>query len=202
MKLYNETLLNEMLDFIRGHQMHHGQSPTLRAIKDNFAAELSAVSVAERYVKVLIQRGLLQKENGQIKMNRNIAPQKTVSAPLVGIVACSNPTFAIEDIEQVYKLPTDLFGDHELFMLRAKGDSMRGKGIGSGDLVVVKKQSYAEYGQMVVALMGDDATVKTYWPEKENIILHPENAKFKDIIVNHDDCIIQGVVVGCIKTYN
>ncbi len=202
MRLFNETLLSGMLDYIQQYQVRHGQSPSLRKIQDNFPSELSSVSKVDRYLNVLAGRGLIEREGGQIKLDTNIAASGTVSAPLVGYVACGNPAFAIEDIEQTFHLPIDLFGNYDVFMLRAKGESMANSGINDGDLIVVRKQDYADYGQKVVALIGDEATVKTYRPDKKIVVLHPENDEFEDIIVDRGECRIQGVVVGCIKIYN
>lgn len=202
MKPFDETLLNDILDFIRQYQMRYGFSPSLRKIQDKFPSKLPSVSKVDRYINVLANRGLIKREEGQIQIDDNIASCQTVSTPLVGTIACGNPTFAIEDIEQTFHLPIDLFGNYNLFMLRAKGESMSNIGINDGDLIVVKRQNYAEYGQKVVALINDDATVKSYRPYKDRIVLHPENEEFEDIVVAPEECILQGVVVGCIKTYN
>lgn len=202
MKPFDEILLKDILDFIRQYQMRYGWSPSLRKIQDKFPSKLPSVSKVDRYINVLASRRLIKREGGQIQIDDNIASSQTVSTPLVGTVACGNPTFAIEDIEQTFHLPINLFGNYDLFMLRAKGESMSNIGINDGDLIVVKKQNYAEYGQKVVALVEDDATVKTYRAYGNSIVLHPENEEFEDIVVTPEKCNIQGVVVGCIKTYN
>ena len=104
----------------------------------------------------------------------------------------SCPILAQENIESVCSLPCEIFGSGELFMLHAEGDSMEGVGIKSGDLLVVKKSSSAQNGQIVVALMDDSATVKTFYQKKDHIVLHPENEKYDDIISR--DVKILGVV--------
>ena len=98
------------------------------------------------------------------------------------------------------KLPESLFGRGEFFLLRARGDSMIGAGIEDGDLVLIRQQSTAEYNQIVVALVDDEATLKRFRPKEDHICLHPENNRYEDIIV--DRCLIQGVAVKVIKDLN
>ena len=95
------------------------------------------------------------------------------------------------------QLPVSLFGKGEFYVLRAKGDSMIDAGIDDRDLVVVRQQNTADYNQIVVALIEDEATLKRYRPEADRVILHAENPEFEDIIV--DSCAIQGVAVKVIK---
>ena len=118
---------------------------------------------------------------------------------VLGSVACGVPRFAEENIEEYVRLPVSLFGSGDFYILRAVGDSMIGVGIDDGDLVLVRQQNYAEAGQIVVALVEDEATLKRYYPEPENkrVRLHPENDSMSDIYV--DECLIQGVAVKVIK---
>lgn len=119
--------------------------------------------------------------------------------PLLGRVACGLPRYAEENIEEYVRMPEALIGSGEFFLLRAVGDSMVGAGINEGDLVLVKRQNTAEKGQIVVALVGEEATLKRFYPEagKKHVRLHPENPAMKDIIV--PNCEIQGVAVKIIK---
>ena len=107
------------------------------------------------------------------------------------------PKFAEENIEEYVCLPESLFGRGEFFLLRARGDSMIGAGIEDGDLVLIRQQNTAEYNQIVVALVDDEATLKRFRPNEDHICLHPENNRYEDIIV--DSCLIQGVAVKVIK---
>ena len=120
---------------------------------------------------------------------------------LVGGIACGKPTEAIENIEECYALPRAIFGDGELFMLRAFGDSMIDIGINKDDLIVLRQQNTANDGDIVAALVEGESTLKRIYHKGRRIILHPENKIMKDIVVNAEDCIIQGVLVSCIKLY-
>lgn len=121
------------------------------------------------------------------------------SVALLGAVSCGVPTLEEEYIEEYVSLPASMFGKGTFFLLRAKGESMIEAGISPGDLVLVRKQSEAMDGDIVVALVANENTLKRYFVDKENqkIRLHPENKTMKDIIVS--DCKIQGVAVKVIK---
>ena len=122
-----------------------------------------------------------------------------VSVPLVGNIACGEPNTAIENIEGNFTLPRDIFGNGELFMLRAYGNSMIEVGIQKDDLIVLKKQNYADEGDIVVALVDGNATLKRFFRNGKKIVLHPENKSMQDIVV--DECEVQGVLIGCIKMF-
>ncbi|UKI14112.1 MAG: transcriptional repressor LexA [Clostridiales bacterium] len=109
------------------------------------------------------------------------------------------PVDAVEQIEESVALPRTIFGNGSLFMLRAKGESMIEAGIRPNDLVVVRQQNAAENGEIVVAMIDGETTLKRFYRRNGKIILHPENSTMKDIIVK--ECEIQGVLVGCIKIY-
>ena len=125
--------------------------------------------------------------------------QQTISVPVLGEIACGIPKFAEENIEEYVRLPVALFGHGSFFILRAYGDSMIEAGIEDGDLVLIRQQNTAEEGQIVVALIDDEATLKRFYPEpeKRRIRLHPENAHMNDIFV--EKCEIQGVAVKVLK---
>ena len=120
--------------------------------------------------------------------------------PIVGSIPCGSPQYEEENIEEYISLPTAIFGKGDFFILRADGQSMIEAGIEDGDLVVVKKQMEANEGDIVVALVDNQNTMKRYYRDDKNkkIILHPENKRMKDIIV--DECYIQGVACNVIKT--
>ena len=200
MKLHNEETLKALYEFIKEYQKDCGKSPSYRTILSRFPHRFQSCSTVKGYLDVLERRELIRKDsNGAIAVERRFMHGVT-NAPLVGRVACGSPAEAIESIEGVYSLPPEIFGSGELVLLRAEGQSMEKAGIDTGDLIVIRRQSEAEYGQIVLALIGDEATVKRYYPKKSGkIILHPENDKMKDIVV--ESCNIQGIIVGCIKTY-
>lgn len=127
------------------------------------------------------------------------AQTEFTSVALLGAVSCGVPMLEEEYIEEFVSLPVSMFGKGIFFLLRAKGESMIDAGIATGDLVLVRKQSEAMDGDIVVALVANENTLKRYFVDKENkqIRLHPENKTMKDIIVS--DCKIQGVAVKVIK---
>lgn len=119
------------------------------------------------------------------------------SVPVLGEVACGSPILAEENIEEYVRLPISIFGKGDFFILRARGDSMINAGIEDGDLILARKQEVAEYNQIVVALVGDEATLKRFRPQGGKIYLHAENPAYEDIVL--DSCLIQGVAVKIIK---
>jgi len=120
-----------------------------------------------------------------------------VSVPLVGNVAAGVPILAEENLTDVMSLPTEIVGEAPSFMLSVKGDSMIEAGINDGDYVVVKEQPTADNGEIVVAIIGDGATVKRFYKEKGRIRLQPENSSMEPIFVN--ECLIAGKVVAVFR---
>lgn len=200
MRRYNEEILHKLYEYVIDYQKANGSSPTYRKVMQRFPSEFSSTAKVKNYLRVLTVRGLLeQNENGKIRVDKRFKAD-AVNAQLVGQVACGEPIEAIENIEGSYVLPAELYGRGELMLLRAEGESMKGVGIDDGDYIVIRKQDTAEYGDMVLAIIGTGGTVKTFYPQKNGkIILHPENEQYDDIVV--DDCMIQGIVVGCMKKY-
>lgn len=191
MKAINDKILQNILQFVKVFQLENGRSPTYREIKNHL--NLSSLSIVNRYISILVDRGDLKKDDsGTIDITYNINLSQSILAPVVGEVRCGEPILAQENIESVFRLPTEIFGHDNIFLLHAKGDSMEGAGIREGDLLVVKQCSQAENGDIVVALLDDSATVKTFYKKKDCIVLHPENDKYEDIITK--DIKILGVV--------
>lgn len=198
MRTLNQNTLDRMEFFIKEYQKENGISPSYRTIMHEIG--MSSLNLVQRYVLALEKQGKIKRTNlGNIATPRKLRPSEMTSTPLVGKIACGQPSFAVEDIEGTYMLPQDIFGTGELFLLKAFGSSMIEIGIEEGDLLVLRKQNYAEEGDVVVALVGEDTTLKRFFRKGKKIVLHPENAEMRDIIV--DDCQVQGVLVGSIKTY-
>ena len=182
-------------DYINSFRNRQGSTPSVRQIA-------SGVDLAGRRI---IKNKTYMRENGVLDCDghRNITTRKSkglmnmLYVPLLGSVSCGIPKFAEENIEEYVCLPESLFGRGEFFLLRARGDSMIGAGIEDGDLVLIRQQNTAEYNQIVVALVDDEATLKRFRPNEDHICLHPENNRYEDIIV--DSCLIQGVAVKVIK---
>ena len=198
MRTLNQDMLEKVERYITTYQMENGKSPTYRQIMHETG--MTTLSSVFRYVNALEKEGRIAKTTqGNIATPQNLRLGGTTMIPLVGAVACGSPSFAVEDIEETYSFPTNLFGSGELFMLRTFGDSMIDIGIRKDDLVVIKKQNYAEDGDIVVALVDGETTLKRFYKDGGKIILHPENKTMKDIVVK--ECEIQGVLVSCIKMY-
>ena len=124
--------------------------------------------------------------------------RKLVDVPIVGKVTAGQPILAVENITDTFSLPADVVKGETVFMLTVKGDSMIDAGILDGDLILVRKQSDAENGDIVVALIGDEATVKTFYKEKDHIRLQPQN-KLMDPIILKDGVDIIGKVTGLFR---
>ena len=195
MRSKNQVIFSEIEKFLIDYTDQYGYCPSV----DEIAAGIGVPKTTTfRYLKQM-------KEDGTIRYSgcRNITftneTVQTVRVPVLGKIACGIPKFAEENIEEYVKLPVSLFGKGDYFLLRAYGDSMVEAGIEDGDLVLIRKQNTAEKGQIVVALMEDEATLKRFYPEpeKHRIRLHPENSGMEDIFVG--DCLIQGVAIKVLK---
>lgn len=176
-----------------------GRMPTLDEIKTHL--NYASVSSVQRHVDTLKHKGYIQSEKHQ-KRGFRLAHQHQISIPLVGNVACGTPLLAEENIEAYVSYEADSLraNPEDYFFLRAVGDSMGEAGIDDGDLVLVKKSDTADPGHMIVALMGDEATIKMLVKENENWVLRPKstNSIHKDLIMT-GDFLIQGVVKDVVK---
>ena len=198
MRTMNSEYFKMIEEFIDEYREKNGGSPTVREIQDGTGIARSTVS---RYLSFMRDNGMIDYEGFRNITTREakITRAETTKVPVLGAVSCGVPKFAEENIEEYVRLPVALFGKGDFFILRANGDSMINAGIEDGDLVLIRQQSYANEGQIVVALMEDEATLKRYYPEpqKRRIRLHPENSSMRDIYVAN--CIIQGVAVKVLK---
>ena len=151
-----------------------------------------------KYIAYMRDEGLISYDGGKrtvtTKRGQDEA-SKYIRVPVLGRIACGMPKFAEENIEEIVKLPTSIFGKGEFYFLTAYGDSMINAGIYNGTRLIIRKQPTADYNEIVVALIGDETTLKRFRPQPDGMIrLHPENERFDDIIVDAEDCVIQGVV--------
>lgn len=198
MRSKSPELMKEICEYAEQYYLQHGQSPSITKIAN-------AVNVgrgtAYRYLVAMNDNGMIEYDGQDIqtpvtkKLNK-----ETSQTAIVGSVPCGTPQYEEENIEEYISLPTAIFGKGEFFILRASGDSMIEAGIDDGDLVVIRKQVYANEGDIVVALVDNQNTLKRFYRDEENkkIILHPENKRLKDIVV--DECFIQGVACHVIKS--
>jgi repressor LexA len=201
LKLKSQEYYKTLLSFIDDYREEHGVSPTNRIIAAGTGVSTATVS---RYLQDLRKEGKIEYKGhrGIITPKMKEEKESTVLVPLLGSIACGIPKYAEGNIEKYIPLPVSLFGKGDFFLLHAKGNSMIDAGINNGDLVLIKKQNAAEPGQIVVALIDEDATLKRFYPEpkKKLIRLHPENKEMNDIYVEH--CIIQGIAVNVLKNIN
>ena len=190
-----------------------GYGPTVREICAEIG--LSSPSTVHVHLKALEEKGYIErdplksrsitlKQNDQGQpVGRNegnvLSPSfsKTIDVPLVGNVAAGEPILAEENITETMSLPIDIVGDSASFMLSVRGESMIEAGINDGDYVVVKQQQTANNGDIVVAIIEDGATVKTFYKESDHIRLQPENSTMEPIIVTN--CAIAGKVVAVFR---
>lgn len=198
MRTLNQNTLETMENHIIEFQKAQGRSPSFREIMK--ALNMSSLSMVQKYVLALERDGRIERTKfGNIDVMPKLKPSGVAITPIVGSIACGQPVDAVEQIEESVALPRTIFGNGSLFMLRAKGESMIEAGIRPNDLVVVRQQNAAENGEIVVAMIDGETTLKRFYRRNGKIILHPENSTMKDIIVK--ECEIQGVLVGCIKIY-
>jgi len=190
----------EILETINTSIEGRGYPPTVREIGKSVG--LSSSSTVAAYLEKLLNAGFIAKDPAKprtlelTKAGRDFIGVGESGIPIVGTVAAGTPITAIENIEDYFPLPEDLnYASKELFMLRVQGDSMMKMGILNGDQIIVKQQSEAENGQVVVAMTEDsEATVKRFFKEDNRVRLHPENDTMEDMFF--DSVTILGVVVS------
>ena len=165
--------------------------PTVREVQQAFG--FKAVQTARQHLERLVAEGRLLKLRGKSRGYRLPQNSRTVRVPLLGRVQAGGLQMAIEECEGY--IPVESHGAEELFGLRVQGESMAGAGILPGDIVIVRQQPEAASGDIVVALVGDEATIKRLRLRRNRIELHPENPAFAPIIPRADECTILGKVV-------
>ncbi|MCI7003488.1 MAG: transcriptional repressor LexA [Clostridia bacterium] len=199
MRTKNQELITKMINFIESEYQKNGLAPTLREIASEFNITSACVS---HYLTEMKEKGLIQ-SNGKSRSIKTSKMQSMLNEvsylPVVGSIACGTPLLAEENIEKYLPVPTDFLGAGKFFILRANGNSMIKAGIEDGDYVIVKQQETAEIGQIIVALINDEATLKRYYidNEKQQVRLHPENDKMNDMYFKN--VVIQGIAVKVIK---
>lgn len=193
-----ENQEQRIYDYIRSCIREAGYPPSVREICE--AVGLSSPSTVHGYLKRLEQKGLIIKDDLKKRAIRlPEAREEVISVPLVGTVAAGTPILAQENCVDHFMLPARFAGANELFMLKVQGDSMINAGILNGDYVIVERKQTAENGEMVVALLEDSATVKTFYREKDCIRLQPENDSLEPIFTR--EVSILGVVTGVFRKY-
>jgi len=191
----------QILDYIHNFFREKGYPPSVREICS--ATNLKSTATVHGYLVQLEKKGYIKRDPQKPRaieiMNMMIASRTLVDVPLIGKVTAGEPILAQENIESIFPLPKEMLPDAEVFMLSVKGDSMINAGIFSGDYVLVQSTNTAENGDIVVALLEDEATVKRFYKETNYIRLQPENPLMEPIIVN--DLKILGKVVGLFRRF-
>ena len=197
MRSKSPELMKQIKEYIEEYYLQNRESPSTTKIAEAVGI---ARGTAYKYLVEMADRNMIKYDGQDIVTDVTRKYRKDLmQTPIVGSVPCGSPQYEEENIEEYVSLPTAIFGNGDFFILRASGQSMIEAGIDDGDLVVVKKQVEANEGDIVVALVDNQNTLKRYYrdDERKKIILHPENKKMKDIIV--DECYIQGVACHIIK---
>lgn len=210
------TRQKQILRYITKQIEEDGYAPSVREI--GRAVGLSSTATVHSYLKRLEELGYIKKENQKGRTLRILKKEndlydpsrigkepakafynkkEMVDIPVIGKITAGAPILAVENITDTFPIPLEFVGNSQSFMLVVRGESMIEAGILDGDLILVRRQNVAENGQIIVALIDDEATVKTFYKEKDYIRLQPENSTMEPIIV--PDCKILGKVIGVFR---
>ena len=195
---------SQILEYIKSEILNKGYPPSVRDICQ--AVNLKSTSSVHSHLETLEKNGYIRRDPTKprtieiIDDNFNLVRREVVNVPMVGTVAAGQPILAIENIDNYFPIPSEYMPNEETFMLKVKGESMINAGILDGDNILVKRQNTARNGDMVVALVDDSATVKTFYKENGHIRLQPENDNMDPIIV--PTCEIIGKVFGVFRFFN
>ncbi len=186
----------KVFNYIKG-RLSEGISPSVREIMDHMG--FKSTSTAHRYIETLVNAGVIEKADN-LNRSLRLPNSASTSVPILGTVTAGQPITAIESIDGYIGFEAHGCDPDELFALRIRGESMINAGILDGDIVIVKKDSYAENGDIVVAFIdGEEATVKRFYKEKKHFRLQPENDTMEPIIL--DNVEILGKVIGLKRYY-
>ena len=194
----------EILEYMKKEILNKGYPPTVRDICE--AVNLKSTSSVHSHLETLEKNGYIRRDPTKpraieiIDENFNLTRREMVNVPIVGRVAAGEPILAVENIESYFPIPMEYMPNAESFMLKVKGESMINAGIFDGDNILVQKCDDARNGDMVVALVEDSATVKTFYKEGDHIRLQPENDTMDPSIV--PDCQVLGKVFGVFRFFH
>ena len=197
------TKQKEILEYIKSEILSKGYPPAVREICE--AVKLKSTSSVHAHLETLEKNGYIRRDPTKPRAieilddDFNLTRREVVNVPMVGRVAAGEPILATENIENYFPIPAEFMPNKETFMLKVKGESMINAGIFDGDNILVKQQPDAENGDIVVALVDDSATVKTFYKENGHYRLQPEYDTMDPIIV--DECSILGKVFGVFRIF-
>jgi repressor LexA len=198
----------KIIDFVNLYLAEKGYPPSVREICQ--AVGFKSTSTVHAYIKRLEEEGQILKDatkpralkildESEKRLEGYIAHQEIDNVPVLGKITAGAPILAVENIEETFPIPVQYLENSTSFMLKVRGDSMINAGILDGDYILVKQQNTAENGDMVVALIDEEATVKTFYKEKGYFRLQPENPAYEPIIV--ENLSILGKVIGLFRKY-
>lgn len=193
----------EILEYIKQEILMRGYPPAVREICE--AVKLKSTSSVHSHLETLEKNGYIRRDPSKPRAieilddDFNLTRREVVNVPIVGQVAAGEPILAEQNIRDYFPIPAEYMPNAETFMLKVKGESMINAGIMSGDTVLVQRQPDAKNGDMVVALVDDSATVKTFYKEDGHYRLQPENDTMDPIIVDH--CEVLGKVFGVFRFF-
>lgn len=199
MKVMSESVFNAIIKFVDEYYCANGKTPTLQEIANEVKLDKSNVS---RNLKVMKERGLIDLNRGWGGVKTNKIQKRVLEmtdVPVVGTIACGTPMLAEENIERYIPISKALLGNGKFFALHAQGNSMINANIENGDFVIVRQQNTANEGDIIVALIENETTLKRYYLDRKRkkIRLHPENDEMEDMFF--DEISIQGVAVKVLK---
>ncbi|MCD6460891.1 transcriptional repressor LexA [bacterium] len=204
------TRQQEVLDFIIASKKEIGYPPSIKEIAEYFG--FSSLTTASDHLNALIRKGVIHKNKGARKLmidpkyqpKKNNSENKCVNIPLIGEIAAGKPILATENIEDSFLIDKNLINNEKTFLLKVCGNSMIDAHIQDGDLIIIQSQNYAQQDDIVVALIGNEATVKRLIKKENKVFLKPENSSMKPIdISNLDEPVrIAGKVIGVFRTLN
>lgn len=193
----------EILEYIKAQILERGFPPAVREICE--AVHLKSTSSVHSHLETLEKNGYIRRDPTKPRAIEilddtfNLTRRELVNVPLIGRVAAGEPILAQQNIENYFPIPAEMMPNKQTYLLTVQGESMINAGILSGDMVLVQEEHTASNGDMVVALIEDGATVKTFYKEKDHIRLQPENDYMNPIIVR--DVTILGKVIGVFRFF-
>ena len=188
----------EILEYMKKEILNRGYPPSVREICD--AVGLRSTSSVHAHLETLEKNGYIRRDPTKPRAieilddDFNLTRREVANVPIIGEVAAGQPLLAVENIKNYFTIPIEFMPKNECFMLVVKGESMINAGIFSGDMILVERRQDVRNGEIVVALVDDSATVKTFYKEEDYIRLQPENDTMEPIIVPY--CEILGKVIG------
>ncbi len=196
----------KILKYIKNELNLRGYPPSIREICK--AVGLSSTSSVHAHLNTLEEKGYIKKGNNKRRalelidvddICSNMPKKEVINVPIIGTVTAGQPILAVENVDDSLPISIDFVGNKESFVLKIKGESMIEAGILNGDFVIVNSQNAAKNGDIVVALIDDEATVKTFYKEKDHIRLQPQNSLMDPILVK--EAHILGVVKAVVRKY-